>query len=223
MADKDGRVTFPLIPATHWWSLRKRFNVSIPTKVDARYLSTALNMTESSAQNNIIPALRKMKLIDDDNKPTDLVKKWRDDAAYPAVCDEIRKSTYPKELFDVAPDPLGADKEAARRWFKSHGAGEALTNKALATYILLVEADPAKANTEFAPKPKGNNPKESKRPAPKADSESKDKTKHEQQPPRSFAPQLHLNVQVHISPETTPDQIEAIFASMAKHLKTMSE
>ena len=31
-------------------------------------------------------------------------------------------------------------------------------------------------------------------------------------------PNLHIDLQIHISPESTPDQIETIFASMAKHL-----
>ena len=31
-------------------------------------------------------------------------------------------------------------------------------------------------------------------------------------------PNLHIDLQIHISPESTPEQIEAIFASMAKHL-----
>jgi hypothetical protein len=47
------------------------------------------------------------------------------------------------------------------------------------------------------------------------------------QPPRDDAPpfhlsaipQLHINIQLHVSPETTADQIDKIFESMAKHLK----
>jgi hypothetical protein len=31
-------------------------------------------------------------------------------------------------------------------------------------------------------------------------------------------PGLHIDVQIHISPEAAPDQIDQIFASMAKHL-----
>ena len=31
-------------------------------------------------------------------------------------------------------------------------------------------------------------------------------------------PNLHIDLQIHISPDSTPEQIEAIFASMAKHL-----
>ncbi|KDB96737.1 hypothetical protein AZ19_0498 [Bordetella bronchiseptica E012] len=31
-------------------------------------------------------------------------------------------------------------------------------------------------------------------------------------------PSVHIDVQVHISPDTTPEQIDRIFASMSKHL-----
>jgi hypothetical protein len=45
-------------------------------------------------------------------------------------------------------------------------------------------------------------------------------------PPQSRGgPSVHIDIQVHISPEANADQIEQIFASMAKHLygKTASE
>jgi hypothetical protein len=34
----------------------------------------------------------------------------------------------------------------------------------------------------------------------------------------ALGPALHIDIQVHISPEASPDQIDKIFASMAKHL-----
>ena len=34
----------------------------------------------------------------------------------------------------------------------------------------------------------------------------------------SNRPNLHIDLQIHISPESTPEQIETIFACMAKHL-----
>ncbi len=36
--------------------------------------------------------------------------------------------------------------------------------------------------------------------------------------PRAFKPEIHIDVQIHIGPETTPEQIEKIFSSMSKHL-----
>jgi hypothetical protein len=34
----------------------------------------------------------------------------------------------------------------------------------------------------------------------------------------SFGPALHIDIQIHISPEASAAQIEQIFASMAKHV-----
>jgi hypothetical protein len=38
----------------------------------------------------------------------------------------------------------------------------------------------------------------------------------------SALPQLHVNIQLHISPDTSPEQIDRIFESMAKHLRSLS-
>ena len=35
---------------------------------------------------------------------------------------------------------------------------------------------------------------------------------------KSLAPSLHIDLQIHISPEASPDQIDKIFSSMSKHL-----
>jgi len=36
-------------------------------------------------------------------------------------------------------------------------------------------------------------------------------------------PNLHIDLQIHISPDSTPNQIDTIFASMAKHLYGMND
>lgn len=35
---------------------------------------------------------------------------------------------------------------------------------------------------------------------------------------RAFTPSIHIDIQVHISPEASPEQIDKIFESMAKHI-----
>jgi len=35
---------------------------------------------------------------------------------------------------------------------------------------------------------------------------------------RSFTPSIHIDIQIHISPEASPEQIDKIFESMAKHI-----
>ena len=37
-------------------------------------------------------------------------------------------------------------------------------------------------------------------------------------PAASSTPSVHIDLQIHISPDASPEQIDSIFASMAKHL-----
>ncbi|MCY4022008.1 MAG: DUF5343 domain-containing protein [Anaerolineaceae bacterium] len=52
----------------------------------------------------------------------------------------------------------------------------------------------------------------------KADTPKSNSAKQVQEPNQTFTQKLHINVQVHISPDSTPEQIDKIFESMAKHL-----
>jgi hypothetical protein len=222
----ESKKSFPVIPVKHWWALRDRFRKSIPSKVDAQYVASVLNMTPVSAQNNILPSLRAFGIIDDDSKPTDLAVKWRDDQHYPKVCEKIRKDVYPQELLDAASSV--SDREITLRWFANHsGKGESLVNKMTAVYLMLCEADPTQAaasptpSTSSATKKPTPKPakKTTKKPAAKSDGEEEGR---EVVVHKNLGPALHFNVQVHISTDATAEQIDQIFASMGKHLKQLS-
>jgi len=220
---------FPVIPVKHWWTLRERFRKAIPSKVDAKYLASVLDISEGSAQNNILPTLRTTKIIDDEGKPTDRAVKWRDDHDYPKVCEQIRKDVYPAQLLEVAP---GIDeREAARRWFANHsGGGESLINKTMTVYMLLCEADPIKAAA--APASSTGNTRIKKKTIKKGEKGAPTKpqvdtnpveTDNGKPPIRQLSgPAIHFNVQIHISPDATAEQIDQLFASMGKHLKQLS-
>ena len=229
MAD-EAKKGFPVIPVKHWWALRERFRKSVPSKVDAQYVASVLNMSEGSAQNNILPTLRTTAIIDDEGKPTDLAVKWRDDHEYAAVCKEIREQVYPAQLLEVAPST--AERDEARRWFSGHSkGGESLVGKLTAIYMLLCEADPTKANSgstssssgearakkKAADKPVGHPPK-----PPRGSGADGDESKRGEKRVTT-GPSLHFNVQIHIAADASSDQIEQIFASMGKHLKQLSE
>jgi hypothetical protein len=233
---------FPVILDTHWWALRKKFKGSIPASCDAKYIATALGMGEKSARGNILRGLKALGIVGEGDKTnTALAARWRDDSQYSAVCKELREKCYPQQLRDVAPKPL-EEKEAVRRWFGSHGVGENMVSKASRLYFLLWEADPSKANDRplrenggggsgSAPKPQKSAKSQSFARIPSKGVGKELDDGNGQVPPaqptppavKQFAPQLHLNIQIHISPETTPEQIEAIFAAMGKHLKSMAE
>src|SRR5580693_9498223 len=95
--------SFPMLPVSHWWELRKQFKRSIPGVVTDNYLSTVLEMKTDSARNNVLPYLKQLKIIDEEGKTGERAKQWRDDERYAAVCKEMLAETYPKELLDAAP------------------------------------------------------------------------------------------------------------------------
>lgn len=214
MADKQ---TFPRITLKSWWDLRKKFNQSIPGVVTASYIATVLNMKESSARSNVLPHLERLGIIDESGKTLDRARQWRDDAEYPAVCAAMRSEVYPQELFDAVPNP-SEDRTAASRWFaRATGAGNNAVEKMVKVYVLLSEGDPSK---ESVTREKSHQPRTStkRKPSP---TERKNKTTSD----RSIGsvvsqtePSLNINLQIHISSDATPDQIDQIFSSMAKHI-----
>lgn len=212
------KIQFPVITTKAWWVLRKKFKQSIPGVVTDQYIATILNMKPKSARSNILPALKETKLIDQDEKPTELAKKWRDDKEYASVCEEIKKNIYPSGLLDAVPDPI-SDSDAGKRWFgQETGAGENAVKKMLSFYKILCEADaskseeiktgPKRAKTKTAA-PKPIKPRSSKDDTPKDD--TKDKRVLE-------TPDININLQIHISADSSPEQIDQIFSSMSKHI-----
>jgi predicted transcriptional regulator len=218
MMEDEKKISYPMLPPKNWWALRKKFQLTMPTKVTTGYLAPVLKITETSAK-NVLPFLKSMGLIDDEGKTTPLVNKWRFDETYAEVCEEIRKKIYPQELLDALPNPE-KDREATKNWFAAKTKSGALAASRMANlYILLSEADPSKGeelsrslDREKKPKPLKKTPTKIK----------KDQILEIQQNLLAQnLPSIHFNIQFHLSPETTADQIDQIFASMAKHLKDM--
>jgi len=213
----ENKKSFPMLPGSHWWKLRDQFKKSIPGIVSDTYLASVLNVQKISAQTNILPTLRQLKLIDEGGKTLDIAKEWRDDEKYPSVCEKMRKSIYPQELFDACPNPL-IERESVKRWFAhTTGNGDSAVMKMVSIFLILVEADPKKKaeakNPKRAEKPAIDKPLAKKSPA------AVSKTTSQAAPPiRGNKPDVYINLQVHISADATADQIEKIFESMGKHI-----
>lgn len=217
---KDKKIQFPTIPKRNWWLLRERFKISMPKTVDDEYLSTVLNMDKISARANILPSLALIKLIDENGNPTELANKWRDDKEYPKVCEEIIKNVYPQELLDAVPEPIKY-KESAKRWFTNRTrAGKSAVSKIASFYFLLCQAEPAKAK-EIAVEPNKRKKKAAPKRAVKPEGKSAEEPSLEGTGkgdlPKHKYPNVHVNIQIHITPEVSPEQIDQIFSSMAKH------
>lgn len=224
----EEKKSYPMMAASSWWVLRKKFRTTLPKDVTATYLASALNMNERSARNNILPSLRMTALVDKDGRPTDRAIKWRDDAQYPHVCKAILQEVYPQELLDLAPD-TSTDRSAIQTWFANQtGVGENAARKLTAFFVLLLEADPAKETEGVAATPA---PRKRAAPAVRPSTDSSKETtlkgSDEQEDTltgqaRKRQPSIHVNIEIHISPQASPEQIDQIFQSMARHLKDLS-
>lgn len=231
----DEKKTLPFMSAKNWFALRKQFSRTVPPLVTNSYVASILNMGEDSARANVVAALKITGLIDKDNKPTQLAYRWRDDEQYPEVCEEIRQAVYPEELKAIAPD-THTPQDRVEKWLANKlQVGESSAKKLASFYMLLVDADPTK-ETEVAGRPVGGRRTRIKSIVPQTAPQNTEVSQTELEKPaiavsspidenviaptmRKHHPSLHIDIQIHISPEASADQIDQIFESMAKHLK----
>jgi hypothetical protein len=231
-AGRQGRrTTYPNIPEVNWWALRRRFQQTMPREIDSSYLATVLNISEPAA-GNLTGPLRTVGLIDETGRPTDLALAWRDDEQYQQVTAAILAAVYPQGLRDAAPPP-SPDRGAVVRWFsRTTGAGQAATERMARLYLLLAAGDPTAADqpsTDRSAQP-GSAPlgrpsrrtRETSRPGSSARTVATPEPSPTPAPSpvsrQAQQPSLHIDIQVHIDPAATPEQIDQIFASMARHL-----
>ena len=136
-----------------------------------------------------------------------------------------KKNVYPSDLVEAFPDAGPSDKDAIKSWFMKVGkVGEAAARMYADTYILLSQADLTKSEE----KPVAKSSPAKATPAAKLvnlpKKSTQDSLEKTQAPPATEnarrLPAIHIDVQVHISPDTSADQIDRIFESMAKHLGT---
>lgn len=157
-----------------------------------------------------------MEIIDQEGKPAERATRWRDDENYPEVCREIRSELYPQELLDAVPGP-SVDRPAVERWFASRtGLGQTAVKRFAVVYELLTSAAiPERREARRKPT--------KRKPPTKKEAETGVPIKlgaagAEAPLFSGTVPSIHIDIQIHISPDVKPDQIDQIFASMAKHL-----
>lgn len=227
MADKQ---IYPMISEKSWWQLRNQFKKTIPSVVNVSYLKSLLSLNSDQSARNILAPLRQMGIIDADGKPQPRATDWRSDAKYSDVCASIISEIYPQELLDLFPDAQ-VNTATAKSWFMDTcSLGDNAAGKITLTFSMLksgqikTDADVTKATTS-SQKAKKSKPQKS---VPTGNSAMPVST-----PPAPATnvnapttpgviscanPSVHIDLQIHISPDASPEQIDSIFASMAKHL-----
>jgi len=229
MVQGTERKTYPRVPARNWWDLRRRFIQTPPREVNVGYLQTVLGLNEGAAR-NLLPSLKAVGLLEETGKPTQRATDWRDDELYPKVCREILQELYPQALLDALPPP-NPERTQTERWFaRETGTGEASAQKMAAFYILLCAAEPAAAQRSTEAQPtrpeprapsKGGGQAQPPRPKKRDNVGGERESPEELKPPTPRGgqePTVHLDIQIHIDPAASPEQIDQIFASMARHL-----
>jgi hypothetical protein len=222
----ESKRTYPYLATSVWAELKSRFQKSLPQKVTPSYLQSALGYESEKAAKNLIPQLRALGLIDAESSTTDLASRFRMDSDYAAATQEMVAAVYPEELRDLYPGPE-EDLASVANWFmRDTGGGQSSAVIQARFYLSLVSGKlPASEKSARAPKPATGAAKKPSGVAPKASQKATNVRSEVAVTPVSApvpalpsAPGLHLDIQIHIDSAATADQIDQVFASMAKHL-----
>lgn len=188
--------------------LGKIQTLGVPDKVTTKWLPTI--GFGSKNDRSIIPILKYVGLLSSDGVPTGVWTGFRGAQGGRALGKAIA-SAY-SELFKTYPDAPNRSTDELQAFFRGHSSyGAQAVGKAVGTFKALCQ------HAEFSDLSGhvGSEKTES----------SKTSTNKAQvvEPPvvtqsTKSKPSLHIDIQIHISPEASPDQIEKIFESMAKHL-----
>ena len=217
---------YPKIGTKAWIALRSRAASSPSTKFTPEFVVALMGMANpNSALTNTVGPMRRLGLIDEDGALTERGNKWRLDESHADACQEILDDIYPEEFGVLVDDDGRPDLGKVKAWLKQTGLGEANAQQMANTYVMVARKQP--------PEPPVKDSGKAKRKAPSgtdtAEASPKAKTAegthavaaHEPVAPPARSdggPTVHLDIQIHIPADATPDQIDQIFASMARHL-----
>lgn len=225
-------MTFPDLPVGQWWKLRTLFKSNLPKAINLQYIIGTLGISPSTAKNTY-RNLGLLGLIDKEGKLTDRANDWRSDDLYPQVCKEIIDQVYPTDLKDIAAS--ANNRPALVGWFtRKTKIGETAAHKNAAIFEVILNGnlqkvkEPKNGKGQDKPKakakPKNVTPLPAPTPEPALAGDGAPKGAAVYQldkpllPDTPPSPSIHIDIQIHISPDAKPDQIEQIFASIEKHL-----
>lgn len=199
-----GEFAYTTVPGKIKPLLDKIRGVGIPPKVTVQWLKT-IGFT-SSNDSTLIGVLKQAGLIDASNVPNSAWNLYRGAKHKSVLGDAIRKGYA--DLYAVYPDAhTRSTTELDHVFSTSSSAGKQVISKTVATFKALAdEAEFVSSDepTELVMESNTLHTALAQSPTPR------DKV--------GGGPSLHIDVQIHISPEASAEQIDQIFASMAKHL-----
>lgn len=177
--------------------LDKIRSVGVPPKATNAWLKSI--GFKSSNDATLLPVVKLVGLADGSGVPTKLWKEYRG-KNHKAVLAGGIKNGYSR-LFETYPRAWECSKEDLGHFFSTKSdSGQQVIDLAVRTFQNLC------AKADF-----------SSEPARRDSAHARDLEKPDVQR-QQISPSLHIDVQIHISPESSSEQIDKIFESMAKHL-----
>lgn len=216
--------SYPKLGVATWRTLRTRAVQAPSTKFTSAAVAAILNLgSPASAAQNVVSPMQKLGLIDEHGVLTDRGNKWRNDATYAEACQEILDTVYPPELAGFTAVDGCPDKAMVIKWFQHQKFGNSNARQMATTYVMVAEKKvPEASDKEAKPRAKRQQAARTvvKASKPAVDSASNEAmtTAAPQAAQPTARPDIHLDLQIHIAADASPDVIEQIFASMAKHL-----
>jgi hypothetical protein len=182
--------------------------VGVPAKASIQWLKS-LGFT-SSNDASLLGILKSVGFIDATSVPTPKWSSFRGANSKRVLGDAIREGYA--ELFAVYPDAWQRSQAELEHVFStSSSGGRQVISKTVSTFKSLAEIaefTPVTAQTELHMSSETLHVPVSS----SGDNAQSSRSSH------SGAPSVHIDIQIHIAPESSAEQVDQIFASMAKHL-----
>lgn len=189
--------------------LTKLRTLGVPNKVTTKWMESI--GYKSRNDRSMMVVLQQIQFVDASNVPTERWVSFRG-ANYRQVLADAIVNGY-IELFTTYPDAYARSNEELEGFFSTKStAGKQVISKTVSTFKALCDLADFSSLTINAPVSPSN--------AGKVNANFAIPLQQEQsgQVNLPFTPKLHIDIQIHISPDATPQQIEQIFESMAKHI-----
>lgn len=200
--------SYTVVPGKLKDFLGKLRSVGMPSKVTTKWMESI--GYKSSNDRSMLAVLQQILFIDSSSSPTERWTTYRG-ANYRHVLADGIVNGY-SDLFSTYPDAYARSNEELESYFSTRStAGKQVISKTVSTFKALCElADFSSATIDKSDTSNDGT-------SIKNDSASS-QYQQQNQEFQAFAPKLHIDIQIHISPDATPQQIEQIFESMSKHL-----
>jgi len=203
-----GEFTYTTVPGKIKTLLEKVRQVGIPQKATVQWLKTI--GFKSSNDTTLLGVLKTVGLVDSSGVPTSVWSSYRG-AHHRKVLGNAIRTGY-AELFAVYPDAWQrANSEIEHVFSTSSSAGKQVIAKTVATFKALCECGEFGALDEQSTPTVHTGPLHAPVSQPSA-------SLPPEVPRGTQIPSVHIDIQIHISPEASADQIDQIFKSMSKHL-----